>query len=112
MRDYNKYKKYVKKHTVISPLKITITMVILIITMAIGYSAYIDTLKIEGTANLTNFTIQYVLNGGTNVANPITTYDATMHAPLPFPTRTNYTFLGWYDNDSLSGEPLDYTPTR
>ncbi len=112
MRNYNKYKKYVKKSTVISPLKITITMAILFIAMSIGYAAYTDALKVQGTANLRGFTIQYELNGGTNPANPITYYDATMNALLPVPTRTNFNFLGWYDNPSFSGTALTYTPTR
>jgi uncharacterized repeat protein (TIGR02543 family) len=47
-----------------------------------------------------NYTITYVLNGGTNnSANP-STYDVESSVNLAKPTRTGYTFAGWYyDSD-------------
>lgn len=112
MRNYNKYKKLFKKRKNYNPLKIALIAAIVLIVMSIGYAALIDTLKIVGVANIGSFTIQYVLNGGTNVANPITRYDATTNAPLPIPTYANHNFLGWYDNDSFTGNALTTTPTR
>ena len=112
MRNYNKYKKYIKKKKVISPLKITIIMLFLLITMSVGYSTYVDTVQIEGTANIGSFTIQYNLNGGTNVANPITTYNATSNALLPLPTQTGFSFGGWFEASDFSGNRITTTPTR
>ena len=112
MRNYNKYKKYAKKRKVISPLKISMIMVVLMITMAIGYAALNDTLTINGTSSIGRFTISYNLNGGTNVQNPIVSYDATSNALLPIPTYTNYTFAGWYENDTFTGNAITTTPTR
>ena len=43
-------------------------------------------------------TITYILNGGTNPANAPTQYTkGTGLATLPTPTRSNSTFLGWYE---------------
>ena len=112
MRNYNKYKKYNKKRKILSPLGITLIMLAIIAVMAIGYAALNDTLKIIGTANIGTFTITYYLNGGTNVQNPITEYNATTNAPLPIPTYANYIFGGWYENSSFSGNSIASTPTR
>ncbi len=112
MIENNKYKKYGKKRKIISPLKIVIVMAILLIVMTIGYATYRDTVVIEGTGNIGSFTIQYNLNGGTNVANPITVYSATSNAPLPIPTKTGLSFGGWYESSDFSGNRLITTPTR
>lgn len=112
MRNYNKYKKYNKKNRIVSPIKIILVFLVLMVIMAIGYAAFNDTSIIQGSANVGSFTITYNLNGGTNVENPITTYDATTNAPLPIPTKEGYTFYGWYDNDALTGNALITTPTR
>ena len=112
MRNYNKYKKFGKKKKLINPIKITIVMVILMITMAIGYASYTDTLQIRGEAKIASFTITYHTNGGNLSGNVITTYNATSNALLPMPTRTNYSFTGWYENENLTGDPIDLTPTR
>lgn len=112
MRNYNKYKKYIKKKKILSPIKITFMFLSLIFILAIGYANFSDISIVQGTANIGSFTITYNLNGGTNVENPITTYDATTNAPLPIPTKEGYTFYGWYDNDALTGNALITTPTR
>ena len=112
MRNYNKYKKYGKKKKIISPLKVTTIILALLATMSIGYSVYTDTVRIDGTANIGSFTIQYELDGGTNVANPITMYYATTNAPLPIPTKTGFSFGGWYESSDFSGSSISTTPTR
>ncbi len=49
------------------------------------------------------YAIEWHLNGGTqNRANP-DTYTAEDGLTLAAPTRTGYTFDGWYKNDDLSG---------
>ena len=112
MRNYNKYKKYKKKKRTVSHIGIVIILLCFMIALTIGYSTLRDTTTIIGSANIGSFTITYYLNGGTNVANPITTYYATSNAPLPIPTNSGYSFAGWHDNESLTGNPLATTPTR
>ena len=112
MRNYNKYKKFGRKRKAITPLRVIIIMIALMLTMSIGYAYFNDRLTIGGTANIGRFTISYNLNGGTNVQNPIVIYDATSNAPLPIPTYTNYTFGGWYENDTFTGNAIATTPTR
>ncbi|MDY4144901.1 MAG: InlB B-repeat-containing protein, partial [Bacilli bacterium] len=59
------------------------------------------TVKGDGTSNivltydLTKFTIAYVLAGGTQGSNAITTYDILTESKLPAPTRVGYAFGGW-----------------
>ena len=53
----------------------------------------------------TNYTITYSMNGGTNVSNPPTSYTietATFNLPTN-PTKTGYTFDGWYEKSDFSG---------
>ena len=54
---------------------------------------------------LNNYTITYNLNGGSNpvIPAPVTSYTVESAAiTLPTPTRTGYTFAGWYENADLS----------
>ena len=56
---------------------------------------------------LETYSITYELNGGTNHANNPNSYtyeDATI--TLQEPTKTGYTFKGWYDNSSFTGTPI------
>ncbi len=112
MRNYNKYKKFMKRKKIISPLTITILLLTMMITLAVGYSIMSETHIIEGTANIGTFTIEYNLNGGDPLTNPIERYDATMGAPLPTPTKMNKVFGGWYEASDFSGSPINTTPTR
>ena len=112
MRNYNKYKKYAQKKRKLTPIKIAIICLFFMSILTLGYSTFQDTTTITGTANIGSFTITYNLNGGTNVANPITTYYATTNGALPIPTYTNHTFDGWYENDTFSGTAISTTPTR
>ena len=50
-----------------------------------------------------NYSITYHENGGTNPGTPATSYTIESSAiTLPTPTRTGYTFAGWYANSDLS----------
>ena len=52
----------------------------------------------------TTYTITYNLNSGTNnSSNPANYTIETATITLKDPTRTGYTFEGWYDNSSFSG---------
>lgn len=56
---------------------------------------------------LTNYTITYNLNGGTNHPNNPANYTIESAAiELQNPTKTGYTFAGWYDNSTFSGSPV------
>lgn len=53
--------------------------------------------------NLVTYTITYNLNGGTNPGGAPTSFTIESSAvTLPTPTRTGYTFNGWYENADLS----------
>ena len=54
-----------------------------------------------------DYTITYNLGGGTNASGNPATY--TIQSPaitLSAPTRTGYTFSGWYANSGLTGNPV------
>ena len=56
------------------------------------------------------YNINYELNGGTNASSNPATYDDDKAVTLANPTRTGYTFGGWYDNASFSGSPVTSIP--
>ena len=54
-----------------------------------------------------NYTITYNLNGGTNPNNAPTSYNVTTATfNLPTPTKTGYTFEGWYENAEFTGDAV------
>ncbi len=54
-----------------------------------------------------DYTITYHANGGTMPDSYTTTYTfASETVTLAMPTRTGYTFGGWYDNDGLAGDAV------
>ena len=53
----------------------------------------------------TNYTITYNTNGGNSIAQKTYTIE-TATFDLPTPTRTGYTFAGWYDNENLTGNKV------
>ena len=61
------------------------------------------TLYAKWTAN--NYTITYNTNGGNSIAQKTYTIE-TATFDLPTPTRTGYTFAGWYDNANLTGNKV------
>ncbi len=68
-------------------------------------TAYDFTSAVTGDLTLTakweaiEYTISYVLNGGTNGENPATYTVKTETIVLNAPNRTGYVFLGWYDKE-------------
>lgn len=58
-----------------------------------------------------NSSIVYELNGGTNSPdNPVSYYEGRQ-VVFKDPTRVGYTFEGWYDNQSFSGDRILHTGT-
>ena len=54
-----------------------------------------------------SYSITYNLNGGTNAAGAKTSYTIeTADYTLPTPTKTGYTFGGWYENSGLTGSAV------
>lgn len=51
------------------------------------------------------YTISYSLNGGTNDSNNPSSYNVLYEVALKNPTRTGYTFKGWYSNLFNISEP-------
>ncbi len=78
----------------------------------------IDTLNISDMTltamwqdNTVEYTIEYVLNGGTlETPNPTTGSSGTSVA-LNSPVKNGYLFLGWYDNPYVTGSPYTYIPS-
>ena len=54
--------------------------------------------------DLITYKITYDLNGGSGASN--TTYNVESSITLPTPTKTGYTFAGWYDNANLTGNKV------
>lgn len=52
------------------------------------------------TSSLPTYTINYILNGGTNDPSNPSTYTVEDSIIFATPTRTGYTFDGWYDDDN------------
>ena len=56
---------------------------------------------------LDSYTITYNTNGGTNPDNAISEFDVTTATfNLPNPNKTGYTFVGWFDNEELTGDAV------
>jgi len=54
------------------------------------------------------YVINYHLNGGVNNDdNPVTYASADLPVSIYQPTKDGYTFLGWYDNPTFTGESID-----
>ena len=78
----------------------------------------IDTLNISNMTltamwqdNTVEYTIEYVLDGGTlETLNPTTGSSGTSVA-LNSPVKNGYLFLGWYDNPYATGSPYTYIPS-
>ncbi len=49
-----------------------------------------------------NYNITYNLNGGTNPSSAPTTYNVSASLTLPTPTKTGYTFEGWYTESTFT----------
>ena len=92
------------------------------VSLAAGYSTTDATIKINATADsktitancsLINYSITYNLNGGVQGESPATSYTYTGAAvTLPTPSRSGYTFGGWYDNSTFTGSAVSTIPTH
>lgn len=52
------------------------------------------------------YTITYVLDGGTQAQGQITSISSAESYTLLNPTKTDYSFNGWYDNSSFTGNKI------
>lgn len=55
---------------------------------------------LEAAFSPNTITIQYNSNGGSSVSSTAITYDLTSYT-FPIPTKTGYTFAGWYTNQEI-----------
>ena len=86
----------------------------------------VDAWEVDGNASLCTYSYNYCLiakytpidysitfnlGGGNLAETPVDKYNIeTADLTLPIPSRTGYTFVGWFDNDQLSGEAIDCIP--
>ena len=59
----------------------------------------------------TSYTISYNLSNWTVPSSAPTAYSVEYHPNLPSPTRTGYTFDGWYTKSDYSGSKVTYVPS-
>lgn len=55
---------------------------------------------------LINYTITYNLNGGSNPSGTVSTYTIEKAVSLPTPTKSGYTFAGWFTSSNFSGSKV------
>ncbi len=65
-----------------------------------------DNIDVYAKFTLTNYTIIYVLNGGTNPTDVTTSYTIENDVLLPVPVFGETGFAGWYENENFSGDIL------
>ena len=71
----------------------------------VNVPADVTTLTVQWTAP--TYAVTLHANGGTINSGNVTEYTYGVGATLPTDvTRTGYTFKGWYDNESLTGNPV------
>ena len=58
------------------------------------------------------YNITYVLNGGTNDSSNPSTYRTGDTVTFKAPTKENSTFLGWYEKEDFSGNPIGSISNR
>lgn len=56
--------------------------------------------------DLDTYNITYNLNGGSGTMTPTSYTITTTTFNLPTPTKTGYTFAGWFDNEELTGDAV------
>jgi len=57
--------------------------------------------KVEAGVSVSTYTVIYTSNGGSSVASQSVAYNTATTAPTP-PTKTGYTFAGWYSDVGLT----------
>jgi len=60
----------------------------------------------ENGSGAVKFDIDYVWNDGDEAEDAPKTYTYGTGVTLKDPTRTNYTFVGWYDNETFTGDAV------
>ena len=85
------------------------------LTVTIENSGYADSKEftitvLKGTTLTNTYTVNYVLNEGTQNANNPTTYKVGEDVLLYQPTKGRVKFLGWYLNENFEGEALEALP--
>jgi uncharacterized repeat protein (TIGR02543 family) len=84
-------------------------LITLTLSRSLGMS-HINIIKLEEISALfTSYTITYHLNGGEGAINTTYTSDSET-ITLPIPTKSGYTFLGWYDNSGFTGSVVTEIP--
>ena len=87
--------------------KVTITVV----AENLLYEEEYRTYKFELEVLESDFTVNYVLDGGTNAATNPAGYNVfNLPIALAEATKEGYTFAGWYDNAAFTGEALTEIP--
>ena len=66
-------------------------------------TGYTSNITLYAKWNVNTYTITYYINNGTGTMTPTSYTVETATFNLPVPTRTGYTFKGWYSNSSFSG---------
>lgn len=64
------------------------------------------------TANTSSdvYSIHYILNGGIQDSSAVTSYTVVDTVILPIPSKIGFTFDGWYENESLTGDAVTVIP--
>ena len=71
------------------------------LSSAFSFSTAITTnLTLYAKWTINNYTVSFDSNGGSSVGNQVVAYNGLATAP-PAPTRTGYTFAGWYSDPGL-----------
>ena len=82
------------------------------IDTSVNHSTVNNTYKLKARWNANTYTVSFSPNGGTGgqSANVTATYDSAMPTiSTTKPTRTGYTFMGWYDNADYTQGTQYYT---
>jgi len=85
-------------------LKIKRALLAVVMAVAMLSMAACDSIT-DSEASETKYSVNLVLSGGT-LENKLTSYVEGEGAVLPTPTWEGYNFEGWYDNSSVTGEPV------
>ena len=79
----------------------TVNKLASVVANAYSIPAVTSNHAIAGTFAIDSYTVTFNSNGGSAVSSQSVTYNGTATAPVA-PTRTGYTFAGWYSNAALT----------
>ena len=65
-----------------------------------------ETVNLYAKWEIIEYNIIYELGGGINSTENPLTYQVTSNIILSEPSKEDYTFMGWYDNESFTGEAI------